>query len=210
MLAHTRLLTAALASVVLLALSAGTATASRSFSVGGGGRAILAISLGSLTFEPSGGGTRVISRVTLHGSVHSLIAKSVGALAGVITSILTSECRTSVGLPCRTFGTAPPWHITLLAFTGTLPNITSILLNIRAQFLLEIGNRLETRCWYEGVIGAGGVVNRGRIERLEISPEKSFTTLIRAEGEEFFRRCNREGSLVGGFRLSPAIEIRLH
>jgi len=207
--ARTRLLTAALAAVILLALSAGTATASRSFSVVGGGRAILAISLGSLTFEPSSGSTRVISRVTLHGSVHSLIAKTAAALAGIITGVRTGECRTNVGLSCRTSGTALPWHITLLAFTGTLPNITTILLNIRAQFLLEIGET-PLRCWYEGTIGAGGAVNRGRIERLEIAPEKASTSLIRAENEEFFRRCAGGGSLIGGFRLSPVIEIRLH
>jgi len=102
---RSRLFLAAVTAAFLIALAAGTATASRSFSVVGGGRAILAVANGTsrLTFRGSNG-VDVINNVTLHGSIHPLIAKTVGALVGVINRVTTgpeAECRTNVGSTAR-------------------------------------------------------------------------------------------------------------
>jgi len=214
-------LLAATAAVLLLALGTGTAAASRSFSVVGGGQAILAIAT-ALTFRDPATGVNIINRVTMHGSIHSLIAKTVGSLAGVITSVLTGDetvCRDSLGVTCSTLPQELPWHIQLLAFTGTLPEITSItILLVEAAFLLRLGGRplpgLEgTECLYKGRAGGIGrtVADPAgrRIETLEADERKPLP-LIRILNEEFFRRCPREGVFRGIFTLAPLIIIRLH
>jgi len=207
-----RLFLSLVAVLLLLAVTAGSATASRSFSIVGGGKAILAISLTLLTFSGSNG-VNVISDVTLHGSIHSLIAKTRGALAGVITGVLIGRCTNTFSIPCRVTALVEPrafWHLQLLSFTGTLPVIRTItLIIVRSAFLILFNEELE--CLYLGDVGATGSLNAsGVVERLEPEPNRNSVPLFRAANEEFFRTCPREGRLTGGFRLSPTIGIRLH
>jgi len=219
---HTRskLLVAALTAALLLALGASTASASRSFSVVGGGRAILAIANGErgstrLTFAGESG-RLVISDVTLHGSLHSLIAKTRGALAGVINAIRTANCRTegAFGVTCHASG-LPNFHIRLESFTGTLPRISTITLTIEAAFQIlfapdEEGGHPE--CLYRGNISATGGRNSGEsvvIETLRVNNPNS-ATLSRAAREEFFRNCDRRGELIGTFAVTPTVSLRLH
>jgi len=202
-----RPLMAGLVAVLLLALGTGVAAASRSFSVVGGGRAILAISSSTLTFE-NGSGTNLIVDVTLHGSIHPTLPKVRGALIGIITSISTANCRSSTGLRCR-FSGLPTWHLKLASFTGTLPRIASLLFEIEAAILEELEGR--PNCLYRGVLFANSQATLGpsesRFERFLFL--LSTIPLFRVEGEEFFRRCARSIQFVGGFNFAPIINIRL-
>jgi len=208
---RSKMLMAALTAALALAVGAGTASASRSFSVVGGGRPILAIApAGGLTFAGSNG-VNVISNVTLHGSVHPLIGKTHGALAGVINSILTANCRTSIGVECVSSGVGT-FHIRLLSFTGTLPRITGLQLLVVSRFKIELA-RGRPNCEYEGEIAANAEGRAGAAEFTitGLTPVRgNRASLIRAEGEEFFRRCPTSGELVGAFRLEPSVTIRLH
>jgi len=216
---RSRLLFSAFVAVMLLAMGASTAAASRSFSVVGGGRAFLAIANGTrrLTFEDLATGLQVIQLVTLHGSIHSLIAKSIGALVGVINRVSIGpreECRDSLGVECQAFALVPAsgWHLQLLSFTGTLPRIASIeVLIVEAEFLLRIGT---TECLYRGTAGGIGTTTEDRrggqtITTLVANEEKRIS-LFRVLREEFFRPCGEQGRFRGTFGLSTPITIRLH
>jgi len=66
--------------------------------------------------------------LTLEGSLHSrTIAKTIGSLIGLITRSIFGACvRGSATILTATL----PWHVRYQAFTGTLPNITSLLTDI--------------------------------------------------------------------------------
>jgi len=67
-------------------------------------------------------------QVTLEGSLHSrTIAKVVGSLIGFITRAILGPCSSgSATILTETL----PWHTQYRAFTGTLPNITSLSVNV--------------------------------------------------------------------------------
>lgn len=67
--------------------------------------------------------------VTLEGSLHSrTIAKTPGLLMGYITAAIKEPICTSGAATILT--ETLPWHVRYLSFTGTLPNITSIRVNV--------------------------------------------------------------------------------
>jgi len=206
-----RLLGAALIAALLLALGAGSAAASRTFSVVGGGRAFLLISQGRVTFTGDNG-ANWISEVTLHGTIHPSLPKTAGALQGAITSVRDGGCRSSVGIECQFIGlTTRPWHITLSGFSGTLPRITALLSIMRS---VELGWTIERslRCLYIGEISVQlRSLTEGTLERFDVLAGGASTIpLIRAEGEEFFRRCPRTLKWESlNFRIEPMITIRL-
>jgi len=205
---RTKLLSAALAAAFLLALGAGTASASRSFSVVGGGRAVRATAR-ALTFAGSNR-SRAISDVTLNGSVHSLTGKTRGALVGIITRGETGNIRCEP-INCTSIRVNTPNHIVLLSFTGTLPNITGMTLGVEGDFTIDFNGR--PRCRYQGLIEAtaGGRAAAGQFTISTLTPVPGNNSrLIEATGEEFFRRCDLEGELSGRFTLSPEVTVRLH
>jgi hypothetical protein len=207
-----RLLVAALAASLLLALSAGTATAARSFSLSGGGQAILAIS--RVTFEANNG-VQVANNVTLHGSLNSSIAKTPEALAGVITSVLFAAretCVTSEGIGCVAAPLAGTLHVRLISFTGTLPRIREIRLRIVGfAFLATV---LETpQCLYRGNVEGLLILAREEVGgqvfesiRADSSVQSGIERILR---EELFRRCPTAGGFTTVMRLSRAITVRL-
>jgi len=219
---RSKLLLAALIATLLVALSAATATASRSFSVVGGGRAILAIANGErrLTFQDPNTGTEVINLITLHGSIHALIAKSAGSLVGVVNRVTLgpeAECRTNIFARCSTTAeVGAGWHLVLLSFTGTLPRIESIRIHISgATFRLRIGNpETATEATYRGNPEGIALTPEDRAGSREATSitadERVFIRRERCIRSEFFRPCPEEGAFVGSLRLSSPIRFRLH
>jgi len=203
-----RLLVVALATIAVVASAAVPASASRSFSVVGGGRAISGVSSGGITFAGASG-TNIIANATLTGSVHSLIGKARGALLGVITRAQFSECRSNIGVGCSITALLP-MHVTGQSFTGTLPRITGS--NVSFEFTHRVDLE-RLRCLYAGALEAR---SEGRAGAAEFTIEGqslqagNSVPLFRAEGEEFFRRCSSGGELRGALRISPTVTIKLH
>ena len=214
--ARTKLLGAALAATLLLALGASTATASRSFSVVGGGRAILAIASGEtrLTFRGNTG-IDVIQLVTLHGSIHGSIAKTEGSLVGAITNVLVgaeAECRSNIGGNCQTIMLIPAlsWHLRLLFYTGTLPSITSIKIEM---IELEVTVRLgTTECLFRGALRFTGTARAeprdATISQLRVDETRQIR-LFRTIRDEPLRPCAMEGAVAGTFNLALLTTVRL-
>jgi hypothetical protein len=73
--------------------------------------------------------------VTLEGTLHSrTIVKSTATLIGNITRVDTANCNNTVRILRETL----PWNIRYLYFSGRLPNITLIGVNVlRTNFLVE-------------------------------------------------------------------------
>jgi len=206
---HARIIIAALAATIALALGTGAASASRSFSVVGGGRAVRGIGRG-LTFTAAESGIQVIGDVTLTGSVHSLIGKTAGTEVATITRVDNANCRTNIGAECVAIGLLPA-SIRLTSFTGTLPRITGGTGTIEGGAQFQIGGTM--RCLYRGP-GSGFLIGRSGAAEFtveSIEPDRTGRiTLFRAEGEEFFRRCPRTGTMAGRYTLSPSFTVRLH
>jgi len=123
MLKFGKVLIMAISATAVMGLMVGTASANRLASSG----ELLTATWTEMVFTDSFGGTARCA-VTLSGSLHSrTITKTLGALIGHIN-------RASVG-PCGT-GSATilqaslPWNLRYLGFTGTLPNIGSIVANV--------------------------------------------------------------------------------
>jgi hypothetical protein len=71
----------------------------------------------------------LVCRVTLEGSFHSrTFSKVVGALLGYITAAEMTNCTSETA---RVLKETLPWHILYVSFTGTLPNISSIRIDLR-------------------------------------------------------------------------------
>jgi len=208
---YSKMATAVLTAVLALVLVGGTASASRSFSVVGGGTPARFIGpVGGLTFAGSSG-VNIISNTTYHGSIHPLIGKTHGALIGISDRILKANCRTNVGAECVSIGVGTA-HFKFLSFTGTLPRITGSLWLILIRLRQEI-SRGRPNCEYLGEIGGqvGGRAGAAEFTITTLTPVRgNRAELIRAEGEEFFRRCAVSGELVGAFTVSPSITSRLH
>jgi len=164
---HTKLAFAALSAAVVLFALVGSAAA-RNLSTTSQRQRITWV---RLTFENTSG-SRTTCPVTLEGSFHTRTTpKSVGSLLGYIT-------RADVGTPAQCEGgeatilTATlPWHIQYEGFTGTLPNIATIRLQlIGAAFQVHAAGsftclaRSEARNPIRSITRLG---TGGRVESLE-------------------------------------------
>jgi len=123
---RSKLTLAGLGAMLLMAFAVGTASA-RNFSVSNQNfRGTFA----NLEFAVSGFSTTTC-RVTLEGSLHSrTIPKTVGTLLGYVTRVITGNCNNEVIILSETL----PWHVRYMGFSGRLPNITLILVSVRAAF----------------------------------------------------------------------------
>ena len=122
----------ALMAALLLASAISTASASR-LSVSNQN---IRVTWSSLEFQ---GLVTVRCRVTLEGSFHSrTIVKVARTLIGAITRADVDEanCTNGIGRPRNE---TLPWHITYEGFTGTLPNIATVLVLLsRLRFNLIV------------------------------------------------------------------------
>ncbi len=75
------------------------------------------------------GGTTATCSVTLAGSFHSATqTKSIGSLIGYITSASAGSC--SGGTAMTILAGTLPWHVSYGGFSGTLPTISAVTLNV--------------------------------------------------------------------------------
>lgn len=192
---HSRALAGVLATVALVAVfGSGSATASRSLertteaNVRGLALAITIESTVNITCE-----------MTLAFSLHRLISKVEGALAGHVQTASVGRCS---GGTARVLNASLPWHIRYRAFTGTLPSPTTILVRIFGTAML--GEALGVSCLYTGTLnGIATGVNPGEFLSLRIEEGE---TLFYVSGGIF---CTSTAAVRGGFAISPTVRTRL-
>jgi len=148
---HTMLLLLAVAAIVTLAMTVGTASARR-FEVSD--QRFRAVWVNNpMVFETQGLG-KAICRVTMEGSFHSrTLSKVSGQLIGYVTkaAIDTVNCGTTESVrPATILTETLPWHVAYAGFMGTLPRITKINVTlIGFSYRLEI---VGTRCLYTSTV----------------------------------------------------------
>jgi len=153
---YTKLLLASLTATAILAMAVSSATAAH-------------LSVSNQNFRTtwtslrfSAGGSIVLCPVTLEGSFHSAtIAKTAGLLIGYITRASVNGTEP----PC-VGGTATvrtetlPWHIRYRSFTGTLPNISGVVVGlIGASFRVQPSGSLACNATTEATHPAVGTIN---------------------------------------------------
>ncbi len=152
---RSKILLAALASLVVFAAAVSTASANR-----------LAVNeqnfLAEWTDLIFGEGITIDCPATLKGSFHSrTITKTPGSLVGHVTQVIVAEneCDSNAGSAAATVLDTLPWHITYVGFssTGGLPNITGVELLLHDTAFEIFGLPFGISCLYEG--DAGGIVN---------------------------------------------------
>jgi hypothetical protein len=209
-------LIAALTAALLLALGAGAANASRSFSVTN--NTLLTYTSPGLTFSPAG--RQIICAVTLTASLHRVFAKVRGTLAGFVNGARVERCSNSTGIGTTEarplVSHVDPWHISYESFRGTLPRITEILVIIRdARFLtlldsILIGGRLG--CLYRSDIAVGTAGRSGAAEYTSerLIPLRPNTFLLQpGELNTSTQECEPEGELTGTFTATLPPVVRL-
>jgi hypothetical protein len=131
---HAKLLLAAVVATALMALAVGSAAA-RQLEVN---EERYRITWRTLEFKEGVFGIAVRCPVTLEGSFHSrTITKNLGSLIGYVTRAIVKEnsCQNGRGIPATE---TLPWHVTYEGFTGTLPEITNLIVLLRnATFRLS-------------------------------------------------------------------------
>jgi len=122
---RSKLVLTAIGATLLMAFAVGTASA---------GRLSISNQNFRVTFsdlEFTAGELRNDCHVTLEGSLHSrTINKVLGSLIGYITRVQTGQCNLGTTILTETL----PWHISYEGFSGTLPEITLIIIRARGNF----------------------------------------------------------------------------
>jgi hypothetical protein len=96
------------------------------------------------------GGVQLRCNLTLEGSFHTrTLSKTRGALIGHVTRASLNNCS---GVFVTTLQASLPWHISYRSFTGTLPSITGLQIDIVGfTFLLDTA---LTDCLYQSTMSA--------------------------------------------------------
>ena len=193
---------------LVLASVAATASANRGIEVTP--TAITATSVGNITFTDE----TILQRIcplTLNATLHRTISKAVESLAGTVGAGTFGACGSAgFNLVARLLLL---WHLRFQSFTGTLPNITGLLIeatNAAFLFAFETEGIRVSECLYVnniGVVGTGAAVNQ--ITRLRILSGLPVATLIRTRlQEETLNVCPREVTFAGSF-TTTRITLRL-
>lgn len=203
---HCRLLLAALASTVVLGLLASPAIGNRAIQIEPSGSFQAE---GPVTFVSSPVGNRFVALLTLRGSLHRSIAKTMGSLAGVIT-----DCRMTLGideimgryeLRCAL---ALPWHLRFGFWAPSLPNIGQLgmsALSASVRVTALSGTGIE--CLY---LGGVSVTTSGiPIRSLRIGPTDIPTTTPELEfcREPSHERIRFSGTLNLEIGRTPAMTL---
>ncbi|HEU4702902.1 MAG TPA: hypothetical protein VFS37_10510 [Conexibacter sp.] len=135
---HCKLLLAAACCAVLLSALVGSASAGRLSTVTQTFRS----SFRSVSLNGVFGS--ITCQMSLEGSLHSrTIAKSSGTLIGYVTAAALGTCAEGRATILRE---TLPWHVRYASFSGTLPNITSIRVNV-SGFSLRIQEPFAGCLW---------------------------------------------------------------
>lgn len=131
---HTKLLLAALTAAVFMSLAVGSASARR---IEVSERNFLA-AWNPLHFRDEGG-HNVACGVTLDGSFHSrTISKVSGQLVGLVNQAIVANCSPGTG---RALTETLPWHIQYNSFSGVLPRIETLRIQmVGAKFRVTEGS----------------------------------------------------------------------
>jgi hypothetical protein len=190
------------AAAALLGLGATTASASRGVTIPGG--AITATG-GSIVF--SGSVANITCRVTLTGTLNTSITKTAGASVGSVTGGSTTGCSSSLGGTATATVLEFPWPIRYNSFTGTLPNISSVLMTVGpAGFLILVDSIFgRIACLFRGSFGINSSGNP--ITTLTVQANQTAALVSRLALATI--DCPRSGSLTGSFTLSPTQRMTL-
>jgi len=149
---RSKLIFAGLAAAMLLSLGVSSASA-RNLSVNEQSSNIVWTPL-----EFVAGGRTVSCNVTLETRFHyRTIVKSSGALIGFVNRATVNTC---TGGSATVLSATLPWHITYGGFSGTLPNITAIRLNlIGTSFLVQPNESIACLARSTAANPARGIAN---------------------------------------------------
>lgn len=143
---------------------------------------------------------------TLSATLHRLVAKTVGALAGYITDGRANECVGGVNAFVILAEPATPIHLQYGSITGTLPTITGATIRIAFAFSLRIINGFRNTCLYRGEIQASARENP--FARVSISGSR-IPLFRRIEGIACFATIDIVGTLSSATRTTiRLLEIR--
>jgi hypothetical protein len=189
----------AVCAIAIGLLAAGTAGASRGISAG---TTSTRLTSRAYTFNSPEFEAPIVCRVEYTISVHRTIAKSSGTLFGFVTAIRVDECRNGVMIPLPA---GLPWHITYISFSGVLPNITSLRLQINGAAWLLADGAGFSRCLYRGneqhTTGGGTTINELRADSTVAIPLS-----VRLPGSFF---CPANVNIQGSTAVSPTVRITL-
>lgn len=220
MLKHVKLLLAFAAAAVLLANCATNASASRSIELG----AVRETSFASRAFEivEEGGIFAVSCEVTLLMTLPTAVPKRTGVQFGEITAIGISRetCREPVlGFPasisllnCRQgivlcVSNANSWRMFYVSFSGTLPEISGIIVEVETTILFEVPTVIR-RCLYAGSMAFKLNVAARRVTGAEALPER--TRLVKIMSGLQAGACEAFMTTQGRFGApAAAVAIRL-
>ena len=203
---YTKLLLASLTATAILAMAISSASANR-LSVSN--NRLWRVTWTSLRFLNNVNTNTVLCPVTLEGSFHSAtIVKTIGALLGYVTrASLINNC-TGGHATIRT--ETLPWHIRYRGYSGTLPNITLIILGLsRTRFRVETGG-ITCEVTTEDTNPAVGrlVIRNGVVENLTPDPRTTIPLegLCGFGGRGSFEEASQTLTEVpGGSRLTVTL-----
>jgi hypothetical protein len=174
MIRSSKLLLTGLTAALLLAAMVSSASANRLSVSNQAFRVVFT----PLTFQSSEeGGVQVRCNVTLEGSFHTrTIVKTANSLIGHISRASLNSCS---GGTATILQASLPWHVQYRSFTGTLPNITGVVLGlVGAAFLLDTA---LADCLYQSTAAspAVGTVNISSGRATTLTASERFAIPIR-------------------------------
>ncbi len=191
-----------LLAVMALMIVAGAASANRSIALGvsEGELGRVQARSSAITFTDPTVSFRITCEVTRTLRLNSSIAKTAGAAVGTVTEVTLRNCTGGV---VRMLTAGLPWRINYVSFTGTLPSIREVRVEIRSfEFLIESLLGAE-RCLFMGSLQettSGNPINSLVVD------ETVLLSLAKSLG---LTECPREVIISGSLTLRPVVQMRL-
>lgn len=152
---YTKLMSATLAALIVLAFGVGTSTASNGLEVSPQVFSVLSAALSFVAGE-----FNVICEVLRVYSLHRSIPKVAGTLAGYVTNVIILRCQNGDTVRVLNF----PWHIRYVGFGGTLPRISEVRFQVEGTAFLITTAFGFGRCLYGGTVeGFASLEAGGRV-----------------------------------------------
>lgn len=195
-----KVLLTACVTVLALASLTGTAGASRGIQLSEAGGELSGIRATNAMLVFTVAEERIICSTSKILRIFREINKNPGNAIGQFREVTISGCR---GATVRALAGSQPWNITYVSFAGTLPNITSLRLQINGMsFLIEW---FFQRCLYSGnpqMTTVGSPINEMRLDETVTIPlfDQSLST---------FFECPGTMTVSGSLRIAPNIRMRL-
>jgi len=198
-----KFLLGAFAALMVLAIGAGSAAANRSLraSVASGELGRITTVSRALTFTDEEASFSIVCEVTRVLSLHASVAKVAGTLAGLVREVRIANCR---GGTVTVLTENLPWHVTYVSFTGTLPSIATVTLELRNVGFLVSAFFGFGRCLYGG--SARGITGGGTtVTSLTAEERRALPLVTNLGGFE----CPAGGIFRGSFTVTPNVRLAL-